>query len=579
MHSLSLSNEPSQLLKIDEMNGLFLFIYFSRCTDYYVKWDGDNKTICHSMWPCRWDVVTQLFKREDTVVIADTLLDTKEQLEAFRNMTEYVLGTGGRVVSISRTKISGKEFVRNETDFFMEISPQNESVLYGFDFIDFHHPILSSRGIELFYVINCSFINNSVSYDFPMISFCNVTVVMQNVTIDNNEVNGTSILGLSTSILGFYNGTIRNNKQLSIGLSPLIEFTNAASEITNTVIENNMVPDSPLFGSWFLFILFLINSTVKNNICDKSALIVGDSVANLTLTNSSILKNRAALMHSMAMSSVNLTNSNLFLNDAGDQSIIFAPRSTINFLNYTIINNNTGSSILSTQLSEETSLTIDSTVLANNTLHDIGFALYNSYSRISNSSLISNVCNSTFLYLNSSNFNISKSTFNGNKVIRKGNIVDIINGSLRIDDSLFQNNKGDETGVFKIDINNEHYHNFHFNNASFFNNNGKIVKSIYFSNVIPSSIFEYCNFSENRFNEVNGNLNNDQVFYRCRFKQNILKLNNKKQTYQKSSFKLKPNIFFIVFTLICCMFFLMIGIFLYYYFYLGIDLNSELKIV
>lgn len=559
------------------MKGIFLFICFGISTEYFVKWNGDNKTICHSMWPCRWDIATRLFKRDDVIVVSDTLLKTKEQLKTFQNMTKYVLESGGKIASISRTKINGKEFDQSELDFFLEIAPLNESMLYGFDFVDFIHPVISVRGIEVFYIVNCTFSNNHVYYDYPIISFCNITVIMENVSIDNNTVEGTSILGLSTSIVGFYNGTIRNNKQLSKGISPLIEFTNAASEISNSVIENNMAPGSSLFGSWFLFILFLTNSTVQNNYCNKSALIVGDSVANLTLTNSTIFKNKAALIHSMAMSNVNLTNSNLLSNEAGNQSIIFAPKSIINFLNDSFINN-TGSSILSTQLTNETSLTIDSTVLRNNTLFDIGFALYNSYSKIINTSLISNICKSTFLYLKSSNFSISKSIFYGNKVIGDGNIIDVINGSLSVNDSIFQENFGNETGAIKIDIDKDFNNDYHFKNTSFYNNDGKIVKSIYFSDVIPSSIFEYCNFGKNRFNEVNGNLNLNQIFHRCRFNQNLIKSNVSNSNRQKSSYNLKPNLPFIALTLICCIFIFTIGIIILIYFYHETNFDSELKI-
>ncbi|OHT01192.1 hypothetical protein TRFO_32080 [Tritrichomonas foetus] len=514
---------------------IFVFlISLSSSTEYFVKWNGDDKTICHPMWPCKWEVAVKLFEREDIIQITDAEIKTEEQLLMFQNMTSYVFQIGGGIASNSNTKIDGNLFHQNTTDFFIEISPFNESLLYGFEFHHFHHPIISVRGMDLFLIVNCSFNNNFVSYDYPLISFCNVTVIMSNSSICNNSVEGSSIIGLSTSILGYFNGTIENNIQLSRGQIPLIEFTNGASEITNSTIKNNISPNSPLIGSWFFIIVIITNSTIENNFCGTSALIVGDSLAQLSLSNSSISSNRAALLHSMTQSSINLSQTIFSKNYAAGQALIFAPRSTIQFLNETIVSENIADSIISSQLSNETSLNLISTQFSNNTCTDTAFALSNSESKIENTSLSTNtVKDHPLISVSTSNFSMNASSFVRNWVMGKGNIIEVEDGSIDVTETNFIHNKSDKSGVFLISIEANDTYSFVFRGSDFKENTGNIVSSILFDKKRPPARFEYCNFSKFRFEEVNGDLNDDQLFHRCRFERSIKEID---ENYEEESF-------------------------------------------
>ena len=67
------------------------FPLFLTATEYFVKWNGDNRTICHSMWPCDWRIAVELFKKDDYIQITDKFISTPEQLQTFYNMSKYVL--------------------------------------------------------------------------------------------------------------------------------------------------------------------------------------------------------------------------------------------------------------------------------------------------------------------------------------------------------------------------------------------------------------------------------------------------------------------------------------------------------
>ncbi|KAK8884650.1 hypothetical protein M9Y10_043768 [Tritrichomonas musculus] len=518
---------------------IYFFFSFISSTEYFVKWKGDNKTVCHPLWPCSWEIAVTLFEREDIIQITDPELNTVEQLLMLQNMTKYALEIGGGIASNVNTKIDGAEFQQNHTDFYIEISPFNESLLFGFQFYNFHHPILSARGMDLFLIVNCSFYDNHISYDFPLISFCNVTVIMANTTIENNSVEGTSILGLSTSILGYFNSTIENNIQLSRGPVPLFEFTNGASEITNSTIRNNISPNSPLIGSWFFIIVIITNSTIEHNFCGSSALFVGDSLANLTLSNSTIKNNRAALLHSMTMSSVNLSNTKFINNYAAGQSLIFAPRSTIQFLNDTIVADNVADSILSSQLSNETSLNLISTYFLNNTCSDTAFALSNSESKIEGTKIKTNtIIDHPLISVCSSNFSINSSSFDSNWIMRTGNLIEVEDGSIDVNISSFKHNIGEKTGAFLVSLEANETFSFVFRETNFLENEGNIVDSIYFEKKIPPAQFEYCKFSKLRFEEVNGDFYSNQLFHRCRFEKN----QDEKEKNEKISFKINQEI-------------------------------------
>lgn len=499
---------------------LCYLIPLSRSTEYFVKWNGDNRTICHSMWPCSWDVAVSHFKKDDIIQITDKELNTTEKLEKFRNMTTYVLNTGGGIAGCG-TIIDGSNYIPTIRDFFIEISPFNESLLYGFKFVNFNHPIMSVQGMEMFFIVDCFFTDNQVHFDFPMLIFNNVTAIMANGTISRNIVEATSLIGLSTAILGLNNMTVEENTQISRGPIPLIEFTNAASEITNSTIKNNISPNSPLFGSWFFIIVYIIQSTISNNYCGSSALIVGDSLANITIDNSSIMHNIGALVHSMTMSSINISYSRVSENYASGMSLIFAPRSVIQFLSETIVENNIVDSIISSQLTNETSLILNSTIFNNNSCVDTAFALYNSESQIINSSVSSNtVIGHPFISIQASNFTIDNSQFNSNWATEEGSVFKIIDSSLNANSSSFKENIGISSGAFDISIETNETMSYIFKNLSFYENEGFVVGSVLFSNKIPASRFESCKFSKDRFSEVNGHLNMPQTFHRCRFNMN-----------------------------------------------------------
>lgn len=496
------------------------FLIFIKSTEYFVKWDGDNKTVCHPIWPCSWETAVTIFEREDIIQITDPILDTPEKLKLFQNMTKYALEIGGGIASNCNTIIEGSLFQPNETDFFIEISPFNESLLYGFQFHNFEHPIISVRGMDVFLIVNCSFFDNSVSFDFPLISFCNVTVIMANTTIENNTVEGTSILGLSTSILGYFNSSIENNVQLSRGPIPLFEFTNGASEITNSTIRNNVCPNSPLIGSWYFIIAIITNSTIENNYCGTSALIVGDSLANLTLSNSTIKHNRAAILHSMTMSSVNFSKTYFMNNYADGQALIFAPRSTIQFLNDTVVAENVADSILSSLLSNETSLNLVSTQFVNNTCRDTAFALSNSESKLVNTTMSNNVIiDHPLISVRTSNFSVNSSSFECNWLTGIGNLIEVEDCSIDVNDSSFVRNVGEKTGAFLVSLISNETFSFTFRETVFTENSGHVVDSIYFDRQIPPAQFQYCKFSKLRFEEVNGDFYSNQLFHRCRFEQ------------------------------------------------------------
>ena len=499
---------------------MFIWVVFGVCggTEYFVKWDGDDKNVCHPMLPCKWEVAVKLFQREDIIQIADPVIGGSEQLDVFRNLTKYVVNTGGGVASSVGTLVNGSGYELRDADFFLEIEPFNESILFGFSFVNFECPIVSVRGMELFTMVNCSFENNSVTLDFPMISCCNVTVIMANSTISLNVVDGSSILGLNTAILGLFNSSVRENVQMSRGPVPLIEFTNGAAEITNTTIMGNVSPNSPLLGSWFFIIVIVTNSSVQENFCGNSALVVGDSLANVTLVNSSVVGNRAALLHSMTMSSLNMSESVVSGNDAAGQAFIFAPRSTIEFFNGTVIERNIADSMISSQMTNESSLKLISTTFRNNICSDTAFALLNSESVIDNATIHANVVAAhPLLLLRMSNFTINATSFEDNWATGEGNIVEVYDGSVDVTNCILKRNKGHSVGGFHISIETNTTFNFTFTSTDFDANEGGIVDSVLFRNKIPPARFAYCNFSRFRFDEVNGDLNSGQLFHRCRF--------------------------------------------------------------
>lgn len=486
--------------------------------EYFVKWDGDDKRVCHPMLPCRWDVAAEIFQREDILQITDPVISSREQLTAFQNLTKYVVNTGGGIASSASTIVDGSLWEPNLTDFFLEIEPFNESILFGFTFVNFSHPILSVRGMELFTMVNCSFENNTVSLDFPMISCCNVTVIMANSTIHSNIVDGSSILGLNTAILGLFNSSVCDNVQMSRGVIPLMEFTNGAAEITNTTILRNISPNSPLLGSWFFIVVILTNSSVQENFCSNSALVVGDSLANITLVNTSVVKNRAALLHSMTMSSLNMSASVVSENDAAGQAFIFAPRSKIEFFNGTVIDRNIADSMISSQLTNESSLKLVSAAFRNNICSDTAFALLHSDSVIDNASIHANVVvTHPLLYLRMSNFTINFTSFEDNWATGEGNVVEVYDGNVDVSGCVFRRNRGRNVGAFQIYTEENSTFNMTFTDSDFEDNEGVIVKSVLFQNKLPPSRFAYCNFSRLRFDEVNGDLNSEQLFHRCRF--------------------------------------------------------------
>ena len=463
----------------------FILIFKIFSTEYFAKWGGDNKSICHPMWPCDWKIAVSLFSKDDVIQLTDSIINTSEQLEVFYNMSSYIFKIGGGLAS-NNAIIDGQEYNHKDRDFYLEISPFNESVLFGFHFLNFNNPILSVRGMDLFLIINCSFKNNFVSFDFPLLTFSNVTTIMANCTIFNNLVEGTSLIGLNTAILGVFNSSIESNIQISRGSIPLIEFTNAASEITNSTIKNNIIPNSPLLGSWFFIIVIVQNSIIENNNCGNSALIVGDSLANITMDNATISNNIGAILHSMTMSSINLSRSIINNNKAYDQALIFAPRSTLKFLNDTIVSENIADSIISSELSNETSLHLISTIFFNNTCTSTAFALFNSESKIQNATLISNtIINNPLLSLKISNFTINNSSFFNNWIIDKGSILFIEGSSLEVNLSNFNNNFALKSSVFEVSLNNILNHSFIFSYNNFSNNKGNNFDSIFYSKIIP----------------------------------------------------------------------------------------------
>jgi len=501
------------------LNIVAFFLVLGSSTEYFAKWGGDNRTICHPMWPCDWKVAVSLFSKDDMIQLVDSRIESSEQLEIFANMTNYALKIGGGIAG-NNIIVDGVNSSLNERDFYLEISPFNESVLFGFIFVNFNSPILSVRGMDIFMMVNCSFENNSLEYDFPMMSFSNVTVILANSSIYNNSVEGTSLIGMNTAILGVFNSTISFNIQKSRGTIPLIEFTNAAAEINNSTVMYNVVPNSPLFGSWFFIVVILMNSTMSNNFCGTSALIVGDSLANITMDGSLVENNRGALLHSMTMSSLNITNSIINNNYAFGQSLIFAPRSSIKFLNQTIVSNNIAESITSSQLSNESSLHLISTVFINNSCQATAFALTHSESTVNNASLLDNhISNGPFLSIQTSNFSINNTIFNGNWIVDEGVLLFLEDTSIDVNSSKFIDNIGTNSGVFEVSIISNSTRHYIFEHVSFRNNRGLLSKSVYFLNTIPETRFSYCNFSSNRFEEVNGDLGHDILFHRCRFKE------------------------------------------------------------
>jgi hypothetical protein len=388
--------------------------------------------------------------------------------------------------------------------------------LFGFIFENFSFPIISVRGKELFQMTNCTFQDNSVLFDFPMVSFANVTVVLANVSFLQNSVEGSSILGLNYAIMHFYNSTINNNIQLSRGI-PLMELTGGGAVFGNSTIESNVSPYSPLFGSWMLILLIVINSTVQNNFCGSSSLIVGDAIANVSLLNSTIMDNRAALLHSMTMSSLEVSESTVSGNIAAGQALIFAPRSKIDFLNKTIISDNIVDSIISFQLSNQSSVSLVSAIFKNNTCSDTAFALYNSESRINNTILSGNtVVGHSLLSLKISNFTIDNSSFEENWCSDEGNLIEIEEGSLDVKTTKFLRNRGFNAPI-RISIDSDQIFPLSFAMSVFGNNSGRSAGSVYFSHKHVPLEFKYCNFSGFRFDEVGGDLNDQQLFHRCRF--------------------------------------------------------------
>ena len=496
---------------------LSFFLFLCSSTDYFVKWNGDNRTICHQMWPCNWSIAVNMFKRGDIIRLADAFLSTKEQLHAFQNLTEYVLNVGGEV-SANNCTIDGTNFSSEERDFFLQVSPFNESAIFGFSFRNFHCPVISLRGMDMFLVMNCSFINNSVAYDYPIFTLTNITVICENTLIANNTVDSTSVVGLSTAILALYESVVENNVQKSKGPIPLFELTNGASILQNTSVRNNVCPGSPLFASWF-YIIFVVNNTViMNNNYDDSSMIVGDSIANVNITNSTVKENRGALLHSMTMSSLFLEETIFKDNNSTNQALIYAPRSKVEFLNHTVVANNIADSITSSQMSNESSLVVSDTILANNTCADTAFALSHGESKISNSTLASNIVKQhAFIDIQQSNFTIDGSIFDSNFAPDDGTLIKISDCSLHVNTSVFTGNSGGMSGAFEIAIENNESHSFIFRKTRFADNNGKNVSSVFFSKKLPPVRFEYCNFSRKRFDEVNGDLNKPQLFHRCRF--------------------------------------------------------------
>jgi hypothetical protein len=217
----------------DSDDEMLLLAAACRCVEYHIKWDGDDRPICHPMIPCKWEVAVRLFEREDAIVIADSRISAPGQLSLFQNLTAYTLSVGGAVASTSNCVVDGSCYAPNGTDFFLELSPFNESNLFGFTFANFSFPVISVRGKELVQMTNCTFQSNSMSFDFPMASFANVTVVLVNVSILQNSVEGSSILGLNYAIMHFYNSSINNNIQLS-RVIPLMELTGGVAVFWNS---------------------------------------------------------------------------------------------------------------------------------------------------------------------------------------------------------------------------------------------------------------------------------------------------------------------------------------------------------
>jgi hypothetical protein len=459
---------------------MLLLVAACLCVEYHVKWDGDDRPICHPMIPCKWEVAVPLFEREDVIVITDSQISTPGQLSLFQNLTAYTLSVGGAVASTCNSVVDGSCYAPNGTDFFLELSPFNESHLFGFTFANFTFPVISVRGKELFQMTNCTFQGNSISFDFPMMSFANVTTVLVNVSILQNSVEASSILGLNYAIAHFYNSSISNNIQLSRGI-PLMELTGGGAVFGNSTIENNVSPYSPLFGSWMLILLIVINSTVQNNFCGSSSLIVGDAIANVSLLDSTVIDNRAALLHSMTMSSLEVSGAIVSGNTAAGQALIFAPRSKIDFLNKTIISSNIADSIISFQLSNQSSVSLVSVIFRNNICSDTAFALYNSESRINSTVLAGNtVVGHSLLSLKISNLTIDDSSFEENWCSGEGNLIDIEDGSLDVKTTKFLGNRGFIAPI-RISIDSDQRFPLSFAESVFSNNYGRSAGSVYFS--------------------------------------------------------------------------------------------------
>ena len=122
-----------------------------------------------------------------------------------------------------------------------------------------------------------------------------------------------------------------------------------------------------------------------------------------------------------------------------------------------------------------------------------------------------------FLLLKSSNFSITDTTFASNWA---SIIIDVFDSSLNISKSSFEKNNGFLSGVFEVTTKKENL-SFLFSEDNFSKNSGINVSSVLFKEIIPPVRFEYCHFEKLRFEEVNGDLDKEQLFHRCRFENSL----------------------------------------------------------
>jgi hypothetical protein len=115
-----------------------------------------------------------------------------------------------------------------------------------------------------------------------------------------------------------------------------------------------------------------------------------------------------------------------------------------------------------------------------------------------------------------SNFTIDDSSFEENWCSGEGNLIDIEDGSLDVKTTKFLGNRGFIAPI-RISIDSDQRFPLSFAESVFSNNYGRSAGSVYFSHKQVPIEFKYCNFSGFRFDEVRGDLNDQQLFHRCRF--------------------------------------------------------------